>query len=85
MTEVSVYEAKTRLSALLEQVASGEEVVITKRNKPVARIVPMVTAAAKPVRGSARKAMRASGRSWDEITEALAPMNDEALEEWGIR
>jgi len=41
MGEVSVFEAKNKLSALLDQVERGEEVVITRRGKPVARIVPV--------------------------------------------
>lgn len=37
---VNVHEAKTHLSRLLEQVAAGEEVVIAKAGKPVAKLVP---------------------------------------------
>jgi prevent-host-death family protein len=37
--EVNVHEAKTHLSKLLERVALGEEVVIAKAGKPVARLV----------------------------------------------
>lgn len=37
---VSVYEAKTQLSSLLEKVNSGDQVVITNRGKPVAELVP---------------------------------------------
>ena len=37
---VNVHEAKTHLSRLLEQVAQGEEIVIGKAGKPVARLVP---------------------------------------------
>lgn len=40
MITVSVVEAKTRLSKLLDRVARGEEVVITRREKAVARMVP---------------------------------------------
>ena len=40
MITVGAFEAKTRLSALLERVAAGEEIVITKHGKPVARLVP---------------------------------------------
>jgi prevent-host-death family protein len=36
---VGAFDAKTHLSALLEKVASGEEVVITKHGRPVARLV----------------------------------------------
>jgi len=39
MITVGAFEAKNRLSALLEQVAGGEEVVITKHGKPIARLV----------------------------------------------
>ncbi len=40
MREVGTFEAKTHLSALLESVAAGETVVITKRGRPMARLVP---------------------------------------------
>ena len=40
MITVGAFEAKTTLSALLERVAGGEEVVITKHGRPVARLVP---------------------------------------------
>ena len=39
MSTVSVHEAKTHLSHLLQQVEAGEEVVITRRGEPVARLV----------------------------------------------
>ncbi|HEX9168155.1 MAG TPA: type II toxin-antitoxin system prevent-host-death family antitoxin [Roseiarcus sp.] len=39
MITVGAFEAKTHLSALLDKVAAGEEVVITKHGKPVARLV----------------------------------------------
>jgi prevent-host-death family protein len=38
--EVSVHEAKTHLSRLLRRVESGEEVVIARAGKPVAKLVP---------------------------------------------
>jgi prevent-host-death family protein len=40
MAEVGSYEAKTHLPHLLERVARGEKIVITKRGKPVAMLVP---------------------------------------------
>jgi prevent-host-death family protein len=39
--EVNVHEAKTHLSKLLERVALGEEVVIAKAGKPIAKLVPL--------------------------------------------
>jgi prevent-host-death family protein len=38
---VGAYEAKTHLPALLKQVARGREIIITKREKPIARLVPI--------------------------------------------
>jgi len=38
MIKVGAFEAKTQFSALLERVAAGEEVVITKHGRPVARL-----------------------------------------------
>ena len=40
MTKVTAFEAKTRFGELLGRVAKGEEVVITRHDKPVARLVP---------------------------------------------
>lgn len=37
--EVNIHEAKTHLSKLLERVALGEEVIIAKAGKPVAKLV----------------------------------------------
>jgi prevent-host-death family protein len=39
--EVNIHEAKTHLSRLLERVAMGEEVIIAKAGKPVAKLVPL--------------------------------------------
>lgn len=39
--DVNVYAAKTQLSRLLERVEHGEEVVITRHGKPVAKLVPI--------------------------------------------
>jgi prevent-host-death family protein len=38
---VTIHEAKTHLSRLLQKVADGEEVVIARGTKPVARLVPI--------------------------------------------
>jgi prevent-host-death family protein len=39
MVTIGAFAAKTHLSSLLDRVAAGEEVVITKHGKPVARLV----------------------------------------------
>lgn len=40
MAKVTAFEAKTRFGELLDRVSQGEEVVITRHDKPVARLVP---------------------------------------------
>ena len=40
MGTVTALEAKTRFGELLERVAGGEEIVITRHDKPVARMIP---------------------------------------------
>jgi prevent-host-death family protein len=41
MTTVNIYAAKTQLSALVEKAAQGEEIVIAKAGKPMAKLVPL--------------------------------------------
>ena len=45
VAEVNVHEAKTHLSRLLQRVAAGEEIVIARNGRPVARLVPIAPAA----------------------------------------
>jgi len=40
MKQVGTFEAKNQLSALLDLVAQGEDVLITRHGKPIARLVP---------------------------------------------
>ena len=56
MREIGAFEAKNKLGALLDLVAKGEEVVITRHGKAVARMVPAV---ASFDRAKAKQAARA--------------------------
>lgn len=76
---INVHAAKTQLSRLLERVAQGEEVVIAKAGKPVARLVPVEPPAA-PRRPGRRAAWAGSARistrrcptsSWPRSADAL--------------
>ncbi|HSQ43247.1 MAG TPA: type II toxin-antitoxin system prevent-host-death family antitoxin [Fibrobacteraceae bacterium] len=49
MTEVGLFEAKTRLSALVDQVERGDEILITRHGVAVARLAPL-TNPARPTR-----------------------------------
>jgi prevent-host-death family protein len=73
MTEVGAFEAKNKLGSLLDRVENGEEVVITRHGKPVARLVPnrpgsnLALAGAAVSRIRARAAALRSGRfEWSE-------------------
>jgi prevent-host-death family protein len=41
VTQVNLYEAKTQLSRLVDRAAAGEEIVIAKGGRPLARLVPL--------------------------------------------
>ncbi len=41
MDTVNLYEAKTNLSQLVERAAQGEEIVIAKAGRPLAKLVPL--------------------------------------------
>ncbi len=40
MERIGIYDARAKLSELIERVQSGEEVVLTRHGEPVARLVP---------------------------------------------
>jgi prevent-host-death family protein len=58
MAKVGVFEAKTHLSALLDRVAAGEHVTITRHGQPIAVLVPAVEAESH-VRHAAADRLRA--------------------------
>lgn len=58
MAKVNLYEAKTKLSELVERAAAGEEIVIAKAGKPRARLVPLASAHVERRPGRARGKIR---------------------------
>lgn len=46
---VNIHEAKTHLSRLLERVEAGDEITIARAGTPVARLVPIGAACARPL------------------------------------
>jgi prevent-host-death family protein len=72
MITVNVHQAKTHLSKLLERVAAGEEVVIARAGRPVARLVPI-----NP------KEPRRPGLAKGRLTEAFfEPLPADELDAW---
>lgn len=72
-TMVNVHEAKTRFSKLLSRVAMGEEIIIAKAGKPVARLIPFAQELPKRTPGSAQ------GKIWI-APDFDAPLPDEILD-----
>ncbi len=70
MDTVGSFEAKTHLPRLLERVAQGEEITITKHGKPVAKLVPFTATKAKP---DVRKAVEDMKRFQQEHGPTLGP------------
>jgi prevent-host-death family protein len=69
---VSLYEAKTQLSRLVDRAAAGEEIVIAKSGRPRARLVPLEDTRALRVPG------RGKGR-WRVRKDFDAPLPDDVL------
>lgn len=69
MTVVNVQEAKTQLSRLLTLVEAGEEVVISRYGKEVARLVRAGPPAPRRRRGTWRDSLRIADDFNDEIGE----------------
>lgn len=71
-----VFDAKNRLTALLDQVEGGAEIVITRRGHPVARLVPIDSgfnrARARLVAAGLRDASRGLGLGGDTIASLVA-------------
>ena len=72
---VTIHAAKTHLSRLVARAEAGEEIVIARGNKPVAKLVP-ITAKPKRVFGALR------GR-FEIGPEFFEPLPPDELEAWG--
>jgi prevent-host-death family protein len=62
MHSVGVFEAKNRLSALLDEVEAGGEVTITRRGMPVARLAPLEVGFNRAKARAAAEGLRAASR-----------------------
>jgi prevent-host-death family protein len=72
MAQVGMHEAKTKLSQLVERAEAGEDIVIARNGKPVARLVPVgATASLAAVRGAWRDRVRMAD-DFDELPDDVA-------------
>ena len=75
MATVSVHEAKTHLSRLIERVLAGEEIVVARNKEPVIKLVPAAPQKKKPLLG----ALKGQFTVDDSFFE---PMSEEELALW---
>jgi prevent-host-death family protein len=68
---VNVYEAKTHLSQLLDRVAAGEEIVIARAGRPIARLVPLSDAASQRRSPGAWRGKVSIADDFDELPPEL--------------
>ena len=76
MYQINIHQAKTHLSKLVEEVALGEEIVIAKAGKPIAKLVPID----KP-----KQSIRLPGSMKNQIVFTDSdnqPMREEELSLW---
>lgn len=76
MTQIGAFEAKTHLSELLDRVEAGEELVIARHGRPIARLVPVADMQQQRA-ADAVKRLRAlrhgatlGGIDWHELRDA---------------
>ena len=70
MSTVNIYEAKTQLSKLVDRAAAGEEIVIARAGRPVARLVPLGPER-KPRQPGAWKGKVWMADDFDELPEEI--------------
>lgn len=72
---IPIHRAKTHLSRLIERALAGEEIVISRGDVPVVRLVPIEAPAKTRVFGAMRDQIRIDA-------DFLEPMTDAELAEW---
>lgn len=75
MATVSVHEAKTHLSRLIERVLAGEEIVVSRNNQPVIRLIREAPPKKKPLLGAFKG-------QFEVDDGAFAPLTEEELAIW---
>jgi prevent-host-death family protein len=81
----NIHAAKTHLSRLIDEAAAGDEIIIARAGKPVARLVPLTAA---PAAGAPAKPKRVLGSLAGQIRVADdfdAPLPDDLLDAFEAR
>lgn len=80
MPTITTHEAKTHLSRYLAAVEQGEQFVIARGKKPIARLVP-VAPEERPPRPKVGEIL---GAPFAFPQEAFAPLTEDELKQWGL-
>jgi prevent-host-death family protein len=80
--EVGAFEAKNKLGSLLDRVERGEEIVITRHGKPVARLVPNEESADRSRARAAFERIRERARLLHEQNKDEEPLDWPTLKKW---
>jgi len=79
MKQTTVHQAKTHFSRILAQVETGDEIVVCRGDKPIAKIVPYRgTGRARPKTGTI------TSKPVKYSKDCFAPLTDEDLKGWGL-
>lgn len=80
MPTITTHEAKTHISRYLSAVEHGEQFIIARGKKPIARLVPIL-----PVERAARpKVGKILGPPCEFPASAFAPLSKAELKQWGL-
>lgn len=71
METVNIHYAKTHLSSLLERVMNGEEIIISKKNKPIAKLESYQKPKEKRIGGKFDGQMKMVG-TWEEMDKEIS-------------
>ena len=75
MPTVTIHQAKTNLSRLIERASAGEEIIIARGSKPVARLVPVGAIKGKRQPGSLKGKLEIG-------PEFFEPLPEDELKGW---
>lgn len=77
MTTVKIHEAKTQLSKLIARVEAGEEIIIARASKPVAKLTPIEDGKRRPTFGCMKG-------KWPDLPDSFFfdPLPEEELKAW---
>ncbi|MFT3742128.1 MAG: type II toxin-antitoxin system prevent-host-death family antitoxin [Gammaproteobacteria bacterium] len=81
MQTIGAFEAKTNFSALLQQVESGEQIIITKHGHPVAKLIPIESQIRRPIKEVIRQLEQFGSRH----NLSLGGLNWKTLRDMGRR